>query len=136
MNNNFSWDTFYGCTWTWWDNLNGWSSVSITPIWTAGNPWLSCLDIKTQNSSAANDIYRIDPDGLGWNGMFEVYCDMVTDGGWWMLVMNLDTSDGNIQHYNSSFWTSNIANVWSNISSLTSDYKHKDAFVVWWNKFC
>lgn len=46
----------------------------------------SCKTIKSANPSAASGLYTIDPDGNGkGNAAFEVYCDMVTDGGGWIV---------------------------------------------------
>jgi hypothetical protein len=45
----------------------------------------SCLEIKLANPDAVSKLYPIDPDG---NGAIDVYCDMETAGGGWMLVLN------------------------------------------------
>gem|GEM_PF-5114213 len=41
----------------------------------------SCKVILDAGGSTGDGIYRIDPDGVGNNNPFYVYCDMVTDGG-------------------------------------------------------
>jgi lipocalin len=43
----------------------------------------SCNEILTQNPSASDGVYYIDPDGLGVNA---TYCDMTFDDGGWTLV--------------------------------------------------
>jgi len=50
--------------------------------------------------------YTIDPDGdAGAIESFETYCDMVTAGGGWSLIFNLNTSDANTRHFkDTKFW--------------------------------
>jgi hypothetical protein len=47
----------------------------------------SCLAIKTANTSAADGVYLLDPDGGDTSNAFSAYCDMTSDGGGWMKIL-------------------------------------------------
>ena len=50
-------------------------------------------------------MYNVDCDGTGVAGC-EVYCEMQKAGGGWTMLINLQTSDGDNQHYDkTTFWT-------------------------------
>jgi hypothetical protein len=61
------------------------------PYYTA----LSCLDILESGYSTGDGTYWIDPDGTG---AFEVYCDMTTYDGGWMLCGSSGPSDDHINY--------------------------------------
>lgn len=48
----------------------------------------SCKEILANNASATSGVYSIDPDGAGALPVTSCYCDMLTDGGGWTLVLN------------------------------------------------
>ncbi|MFH2028391.1 MAG: fibrinogen-like YCDxxxxGGGW domain-containing protein, partial [Nanoarchaeota archaeon] len=60
------------------------------------NDPVSCLQILDRYPSSSSGIYTIDPDGEGGNSAFQVYCDMVTEGGGWIIIAK-------VSHLNSSF---------------------------------
>ena len=64
-----------------------------------------CAAIKAAAPEAASGVYTIDPDGDAGEPPFDAYCDMVTDGGGWTLVLNLDTSDGHVMWWGNPKWT-------------------------------
>ncbi len=70
--------------------------------WSSTISYTSCLDAKNK----WNDIswkYLINPDG--WEPV-NAYCDMVTDGWWWTLVLKADGSKETFI-YDSNYWTTN-----------------------------
>jgi len=65
-------------------------------------PPASCVALHEGSPSLPSGTYVIDPDGGGPDAPFAVYCDMVTDGGGWTLVMKLSKNDF---CYESERWT-------------------------------
>jgi Fibrinogen beta and gamma chains, C-terminal globular domain len=64
----------------------------------------SCLDLLPQNPTSG--IYSIDPDGAeGPKPAISVYCDMVTQGGGWTLVMKQRSNDGSTLQGDAAYWT-------------------------------
>ncbi len=105
-------------------------SVTIAlaaPTGEPGTPGTSCMHVRDRGDNPPSGLYSIDPDGPGPRPTRDVYCEMDIDGGGWMLAMNLDTSDGNIQWYNASYWT-DPAGVGAATAGRTADFKDGDLF--------
>jgi len=47
----------------------------------------SCLGIRTANPTAPDGVYQLDPDAGSSANAFFAYCDMTTDGGGWMKIL-------------------------------------------------
>lgn len=103
--------------------------------WSDASVALSCSGYlnapvgKTYTGSTGNGTYWIDPDGTGGTSEYKAYCDMTTNGGGWTLVMNVDTSDGNVMPYENALWT-NASSYGTVPSTLVNanDYKNGPAF--------
>jgi hypothetical protein len=70
----------------------------------SGNFLRDCQAIKDASPFLGSGVYTIDPDGSGTGAPFQVYCDMVSDGGGWTLVLKGDGNDARFE-YNQTTWT-------------------------------
>jgi hypothetical protein len=83
------------------DNVMFGRYVRVTPTSVYGHPsmrlgillrdniFTTCKEIKTNFPNATSGVYVIDPDGTsGAQAATSCYCDMITDGGGWTLVLN------------------------------------------------
>lgn len=60
----------------------------------AANAGLSAAQIKRDFAASADGVYWVDADGAGGAAATQIYADMSTDGGGWMLVRHATNSGG------------------------------------------
>lgn len=65
-------------------------------------PAISCKTLHEEDPYLLSGVYKIDADGPGGQPPFDVYCDMITNGGGWTLVLKLSSNEF---CYNSVRWT-------------------------------
>lgn len=83
-----------GCNLTEWSASSNAGSQSFNPhglFIRSGTTYNSCKQIIQANPGLPNAVYTIDIDGAGAEAPMQVYCDMVNDGGGWMLIMSQTT---------------------------------------------
>lgn len=73
--------------------------VSHVQLWVRDDSFLlntprDCQEILEFGKSTGSGLYWIDSDGPGGNASYQVYCDMVTDGGGWTQVFYHNTAGG------------------------------------------
>ena len=60
----------------------------------AANAGLSAAQIKRDFAASADGVYWVDADGAGAGAAMQIYADMSTSGGGWMLVRHATNSGG------------------------------------------
>ncbi len=90
-----------------------------------------CQDILDQRSDAPSGPYWIDPSG---SSPFQTACDMDTNGGGWSLMMNLDTSDGNVRYYRDDTWWTGSGNFGSADNAYGNDFKAGGVLTANWDE--
>ena len=85
----------------------------------SSSPWNflynSCSQAKTNEASLTDGVYNIDPDGVGGDASYPVFCDMTTQGGGWTLVIRYDSSQANASAY---FLPTGTGQNFSNLADL------------------
>lgn len=72
-----------------------------------------------------NGVYRIDPDGAGPIEPYDVYCDMTTDGGGWMLAGKFSNNDAKHWCADKKYWTDKA--VFGDVTDITAFEDAKSA---------
>ncbi len=89
----------------------------------------SCL-AHLEAGLTTSGTYALDADGVGGTPWYWAYCDMLTDGGGWTLVMNIAPRDRNSVGYNNqAFWTGD-AEYGAIEDVLSNDYKSPASYLV------
>ncbi len=86
-----------------------WEPIYSSPLGSQNNPGMTCLHILSEGASTGDGLYWIDPDGFG---AVQVFCDMTTDGGGWIVCARQDFSASN--RY---LGRSQLSSVWGTVGS-------------------
>ena len=87
-----------------------WGSVVFAPLGSvAGNPATSATAIISAGANTGSGYYYIKPHAS--SATYYVYCDMTTDGGGWMLMINARPGNGGQYYSNSDYGLSTINGV-------------------------
>jgi hypothetical protein len=75
------------------------SGVPQTQLWVRDDSFIintprDCQEVLEYGQAEGSGLYWIDSDGTGANPSYQVYCDMVTDGGGWTLVFSQNITTG------------------------------------------
>ena len=71
-------------------------------------PQVSCKAHLAADPAADSGIYVVDPDGEGGDDSFQVYCDMNTAGGGWMLAFHFYNHSGFQENFIISAYDHNL----------------------------
>ncbi len=80
--------------------------IILTPL-EYDQVWLREIEVFS-GKKAESGTYKVDDDGVWWKSSYEVYCDMLTDGGGWTKVGNNYVYNGTFadgQHALNWAWT-------------------------------
>jgi hypothetical protein len=110
--------------------------VPHTQLWVRDDSFListprDCQEILEYGKSTGSGLYWIDSDGTGPNASYQVYCDMVTDGGGWTQIFYHNVAGGFFAS-SAAALSSNPANPSANLYSVldkTEDFRANGRFV-------
>jgi len=119
----------------WWEWQTFASAVKIW--WDISKPWLSCKDILDNWWNVWDGLYWV----IIWWVTKQVYCDMTTDGWWYMLIVTLTNQTTNITWstppWNKGLWTPNVSEFYSMDISSLNQWSDWNSFMIkeWWGKW-
>ena len=112
------------------------SGVPHVQLWIRDDSFLittprDCQEILEYGKSTGSGLYWIDSDGPGGNASYQVYCDMVTDGGGWTQIFYHNIAGGYFATPAQAL-SSNPANPNANLYSIldkTEDFRTNGRFI-------
>ncbi len=97
-------------------NGSAWGNITFSPLGSLTNPATNAAAIKAADATAANGYYYIDL-GSPAIGAIEIYCDMTTDGGGWMMLWSAPYGSlSSSQKFSSARTSGNVGGEFSNFS--------------------
>ncbi len=75
--------------------------AQVAPGMSQESPGKSCLDLRNKGASKSG-VYWLNPSGKV-GAVYQVWCDMVADGGGWTLIMRFKNDSTLV--WNSAYWT-------------------------------
>lgn len=102
--------------------------VNTLLAWWAGSSCKTTVD-RNKNVQWKDGIYIMAPE---WVTPFPVYCDMTTNGWWWMLIANIDSTALRIipASFEDWLWTVDLESPLSGDWILDADNYYKDGTII------